>query len=222
MQYRVFDHGVAAKLRLERVEHYRDGMKRWVDVGVVLWLAPVLVPLVALLWCAARLTGNSGFFGHWRIGRKGVPFRCWKIRTMIPESETTLATYLRANPRAAKEWRETYKLEDDPRVTRLGRLLRKTSLDELPQFWNVLRGEMSLVGPRPVPEQELGEYSGYEWAYRTMRPGITGVWQVSGRNAVSYRERVRMDVGYLLDVSLRTDLVLMWRTIGVVWQRTGF
>lgn len=221
MQHHVFDNKMAANKRMSRVENYRDGAKRWLDITVVLFVSPLALPLVGGMWLAARLEGGSGLFGHSRVGKNGTKFRCWKIRTMMPDAEAHLAAHLVMYPSAAKEWAKNYKLENDPRITGLGRLLRKTSLDELPQLWNVLRGDMSLVGPRPVPEKEMVEYAGYEWAYLMMRPGITGVWQVSGRNSISYNERVRLDVGYLLKASLRTDLLLLWRTIGVVLRRTG-
>ncbi len=195
--------------------------KRVLDVAGVLVLAPVAVPLVAVLWGAVRLDGGPGFFGHDRVGREATQFRCWKLRTMCVDAPARLRAHLKRDPGAAREWAQNYKLKDDPRVTRLGRILRKTSLDELPQLWNVLRGEMSLVGPRPVPEAELEEYRGFEWAYLMCRPGITGVWQVSGRNDVSYAERVKMDVGYVLNARLRTDLEVLWKTIGAVVKRTG-
>jgi len=140
---------------------------------------------------------------------------------MVPDAQVKLQGYLLLNPSAAQEWSQSYKLQADPRVTRLGSFMRRSSLDELPQLWNVLKGEMSLVGPRPVPAAELREYQGFEWAYLTMRPGITGGWQVSGRNGVSYNDRVRMDAGYLMKASLRTDMEVLWRTVGAVLRRTG-
>lgn len=221
MQHQVFDDNTAAKQRMAQAEYYRDGAKRWLDIIGVILLSPLVLPLVAGLWVLVRLDGGAGLFGHLRVGKEGSQFRCWKIRTMVPDAEAHLAAHLVMHPKAAKEWAESYKLVDDPRITRIGRILRKTSLDELPQLWNVLRGEMSLVGPRPVPQKELVEYAGYEWAYMMMRPGITGVWQVTGRNNTSYRDRVRMDVGYLLKTSLRTDLTILWHTVGVVLRRTG-
>ncbi len=221
MQHQVFDDNTAAKQRMAQTEYYRDGAKRWLDIIGVILLSPLVLPLIALLWVLVRLDGGAGLFGHLRVGKDGSQFRCWKIRTMIPDAEAHLAAHLVMYPKAAKEWAENYKLKDDPRITRIGRILRKTSLDELPQLWNVLRGEMSLVGPRPVPQKELVEYAGYEWAYMMIRPGITGVWQVAGRNNTSYPDRVRMDVGYLLKTSLRTDLTILWRTVGVVLRRTG-
>lgn len=200
---------------------YRDGPKRWLDIAGVMVLCPLVAPVVALLWVAVRSTGGPGFFGQERVGLDGAPFRCWKLRTMVPDAEARLAVHLATDPAAAREWAETHKLRDDPRVTRLGRVLRRTSLDELPQFWNVLRGEMSLVGPRPVPRAELAAYRGQEWAYLICRPGLTGLWQVGGRNAVSYAERVRLDLRYLLVAGLRTDLAVLCRTPLAMLRGTG-
>jgi lipopolysaccharide/colanic/teichoic acid biosynthesis glycosyltransferase len=221
MQHHVIENNSASSKRMKRVIVYRDGLKRWSDIFGVFLLSPIILPLIGFLWILTRLDGGTGFFGHLRVGQDGKQFMCWKIRTMAPNAQTRLTAHLLMYPDAAKEWAATYKLQNDPRVTRLGRFLRKTSLDELPQLWNVLIGEMSLVGPRPVPKNELQEYAGYEWAYLMMRPGITGVWQVSGRNNISYRDRVSMDVGYLLKISWKTDMQVLWKTIGVVLQRTG-
>jgi len=204
-----------------RARRYADGAKRVLDVAGVLALAPVVLPVVGGLWVAVTLDGGPGFFGHTRVGRDGVAFSCWKLRTMCPDAEARLKAHLRANPAAAREWADCYKLRDDPRVTRLGRVLRRTSLDELPQLWNVLRGEMSLVGPRPVPRDELVEYGSASGAYLGLRPGITGLWQVLGRNGVTYPHRVRMDADYARRASLWLDLWLLWRTVGVVLRRTG-
>ncbi len=221
MQHYTFEGETAAKSRLNRVLKYRDGAKRWIDIGGVLLLAPLIVPMVSVLWALVRVSGGSGFYRHRRVGLNGQTFWCWKIRTMTPDAQIRLTAHLLMHPERAREWAQNYKLADDPRVTRLGRFLRKTSLDELPQFWNVLRGEMSLVGPRPVPRAELDNYTGFDWAYLNLRPGITGVWQVSGRNGVSYSDRVRMDVGYLMKISVKTDLQILWRTFGAVMRRTG-
>ena len=202
-------------------QRYQSRAKRGLDLLGCLLLAPLAGGLVGVLWLLVRLDGGPGFFGHERIGRNGVPFLCWKLRTMCRDAEARLEDHLARNPAAAAEWAESYKLQEDPRVTRLGRILRKTSLDELPQLWNVLKGEMSLVGPRPVPAVELVEYGGYEWAYLLARPGITGLWQVSGRNEVSYSTRVGMDLTYVLQAGVRMDLSILWRTIGEVLRRSG-
>ncbi|TMV93557.1 sugar transferase [Thioclava sp. BHET1] len=195
--------------------------KRGFDLAVAMILLPLLAPVIALLWLAARRDGGPGFFGHARIGRDGTPFRCWKIRTMAPDAEELLHRYLRDTPDAAAEWRRERKLSCDPRITRWGHFLRRTSLDELPQIWNVLRGEMSLVGPRPVVMAELVRYGTHCGAYLSMRPGVTGLWQISGRNSVSYRERVVFDVTYCQSCSLRRDLTILLRTVFCVLRRTG-
>ena len=148
-------------------------------------------------------------------------FRCWKIRTMVTDSETRLEQHLQNNPDAAAEWARDHKLTDDPRVTRVGKFLRKTSLDELPQIWNVLLGEMTFVGPRPIVLDEMAKYGPYQAAYLAMKPGVTGMWQVSGRNDVSYDERVQMDVEYFDQISLALDLSLIAKTGLAVLNRTG-
>ena len=167
------------------------------------------------------LDGANPFFGHRRVGRDGRVFRCWKLRSMVPDAEARLARHLAENPAAAREWAAARKLSQDPRVTRVGRVLRRTSLDELPQVWNVLLGEMSLVGPRPVTTEELMRYGPARWAYLGVRPGITGLWQVRGRNRLSYAERVRLDAEYARDASLALDLGLLLRTVPAVLRLTG-
>lgn len=198
--------------RRARAIRYRDGQKRVLDCLGVLMLAPFAIPIVGALWIVVRADGGPGFFGHRRVGLGGRAFICWKLRTMVPDAEARLREHLKSCPEAAREWAETYKLTRDPRVTLLGRLLRKTSLDELPQLWNVWNGEMSLVGPRPVPVGELSSYGGAVWAYTTCRPGLTGLWQVSGRNRTSYRERIRLDIQYLFELGLWRDLTILART----------
>jgi exopolysaccharide production protein ExoY len=207
--------------RREAQKFYTRYTKRIVDICLALILLPVLVPVIAVLWAMTRTDGGPGFFGHRRIGKNGKVFRCWKVRTMVPNAEERLVAYLANNPAAAEEWARDHKLTDDPRITKLGRFLRETSLDELPQIWNVLMGEMSFVGPRPVVRAEMRKYGHGRTAYLTMKPGITGLWQVSGRNDVSYDERVAMDIEYLQTVSLRTDIQLIAKTAGSVLNRTG-
>lgn len=195
--------------------------KRGLDFGLALFLLPVVLPITLVLGLLASLDGGPAFFGQMRIGYGGRLFRCWKIRTMVTDAEARLERHLSTNPAAAEEWACAHKLADDPRITRLGRLMRETSLDELPQILNVLRGEMSFVGPRPVIESEFELYCGYEWAYKSVRPGITGLWQVSGRNSVSYAERIRMDVHYARTRNLKGDMAIIVRTAGAVLGRTG-
>lgn len=162
------------------------------------------------------------FFAHERIGKNGKPFPCYKFRSMVTNSQEMLQQYLADNPAAKEEWEREFKLKNDPRVTPIGKILRRTSLDELPQIFNVLRGEMSLVGPRPVIQEELDKYYG-ETAklYCTVKPGITGLWQVSGRSDTTYDERVAMDESYINNRSLLGDIVILWKTIGVVALKKG-
>lgn len=200
---------------------YPGGGKRLLDVVLAALLIVPVGAVVALLAAIVALDGANPFFGHRRMGRHGRMFRCWKLRSMVPDAEQRLARHLAEDPAAAREWAETQKLTRDPRVTAIGRLLRKTSLDELPQLWNVLRGEMSLVGPRPVTAEEMVRYGRARWAYLSVRPGITGPWQVLGRNRLSYAERVRLDADYAREVSLALDVGLMLRTVPVVLRLTG-
>lgn len=162
------------------------------------------------------------FFAHTRIGKDGKPFPCYKFRSMVVNSQEMLQKYLAENPAAREEWERDFKLKDDPRVTPIGKVLRRTSLDELPQIFNVLRGEMSLVGPRPVIQEELDKYYG-ETAklYCTVKPGITGLWQVSGRSDIGYDERVALDATYIKYRSMWGDIVILWKTIGVVLMKKG-
>ena len=179
-------HDSAAIARVYPVSrHARPGvyatyLKRPLDVVLALAMLPILVPVIAFLWLMVRRDGGNGFFGHTRVGRDGKTFKCWKLRSMVVDAEASLVSHLRTNPAAAAEWASDHKLVNDPRITRIGAFLRKSSLDELPQIWNVLKGEMSFVGPRPVVADELTRYGASKWAYLQSRPGITGLWQVSG------------------------------------------
>lgn len=186
-------------------------------VGLVL-LAPFFL-IVALL---VRADGGPAFFAHQRVGRGGKLFGCLKFRSMVIDSQARLEALLASDPAARAEWEATRKLKNDPRITRIGRFLRSTSLDELPQLINVLRGEMSLVGPRPVQEAEIDRYYGASAAhYMAVRPGITGLWQVSGRSETSYESRVALDVSYVSRPSLLADLSILLRTPGAVLSRRG-
>lgn len=200
---------------------YSRAGKRVFDIALALLLLPVVAPLIAGLWVATRRDGGSGFFGHQRIGQNGRGFKCWKIRTMVMGAEEKLQAYLQAHPAAAQEWEDTRKLADDPRITAFGDFLRKTSLDELPQIWNVLAGEMSFVGPRPVVKDEIQKYGSGACFYLAQKPGITGLWQVSGRNSVSYEDRVAMDCRYMRRISFFYDLRILLMTGRTVLKRTG-
>ncbi|WP_371039451.1 sugar transferase [Rhodosalinus sp. FB01] len=198
---------------------YRAWGKRVLDVILTLALAPVALPLIAVSALLAMLDGGAPFYRQSRVGRRGRVFSIVKIRTMVPGADRVLDAHLDANPAARREWDRDQKLHDDPRVTRIGALLRKTSLDELPQLWNVLTGDMSLVGPRPIMDDQRDLYPGL--AYYDLRPGITGPWQVSERNACSFAERAEFDDTYHRTLSLGTDLGILVRTAGVVLRCTG-
>ena len=186
-------------------------------VGLVL-LAPFFL-IVALM---VRADGGPAFFAHQRVGRGGKLFGCLKFRSMVVDSQARLESLLASDPAARAEWEATRKLKNDPRITRIGRFLRSTSLDELPQLINVLRGEMSLVGPRPVQEAEIDRYYGASAAhYMAVRPGITGLWQVSGRSETSYESRVALDVAYVSRPSLLADIAILLRTPVAVLSRRG-
>jgi Undecaprenyl-phosphate galactose phosphotransferase WbaP len=186
-------------------------------IGLVL-LSPFFL-IVALL---VRADGGPALFAHQRVGRGGKLFGCLKFRSMVVDSQTLLEALLASDAAARAEWEATRKLKNDPRITRIGRLLRSTSLDELPQLINVLRGDMSLVGPRPVLEAELDRYYGASAAhYMAVRPGITGLWQVSGRSETTYESRVALDVAYVSRPSLLADLSILLRTPVAVLSRRG-
>lgn len=170
---------------------------RCADISLSLVLLAIMAPLMTLLALVVLSDGNGRvFFGHRRLGQGGCEFRCYKFRTMVPNAEAKLAALLAANPYLRQQWERDHKLDDDPRVTRFGRFLRVSSLDELPQLWNVLRGDMSLVGPRPIVRDEVARYGRYIEHYFSVRPGVTGLWQISGRSDLSYRRRVALDVKY--------------------------
>jgi exopolysaccharide production protein ExoY len=193
--------------------------KRFIDICIALSTLIVLAPLIALVAAVVRLSlGSPVFYAQTRIGFRGRPFLCYKFRTMQADSERLLFRHLQHDQAAAREWRETQKLRNDPRVTPLGHLLRKSSIDELPQLFNVLRGEMSCVGPRPVPAEELERYAMSARKYKAARPGLTGLWQINGRNRLSYQERIALDRFYVWKWSLVLDLVILLRTIPAVMR----
>jgi exopolysaccharide production protein ExoY len=190
------------------------GVKRLLDAVAALGGLIVLFPV--MLCCALMVALTSPgpvLFRHRRIGFAGRPFHCLKFRTMVVDAETHLREHLARDPKARREWETTRKLQNDPRITSLGQLLRKTSLDELPQLINVLRGEMSLVGPRPIVDGEIEKYRDKFAVYVLSRPGITGLWQVMGRNSTTYAQRVAYDVAYVQGWSLVNDVKILIRTI---------
>ncbi len=181
-------------------------------------LSPLLAVITFLIW---RRDGAPVFFAHFRVGCDGKLFRCLKFRTMLRESEQVLAELLRTDEKARAEWAKDQKLTHDPRITPVGNFLRRSSLDELPQLLNVLRGEMSLVGPRPITVAELTRYGSVRWHYLSVRPGITGLWQVSGRNNTTYDERVALDRRYVEQRSFWVDAAILFKTLRVVALREG-
>jgi Undecaprenyl-phosphate galactose phosphotransferase WbaP len=172
---------------------------------------------LAIIFAAIRLSSRGPvFYGQTRIGRNNSTFTAWKFRSMFANADEVLLSQLEKNPKLRSEWERDHKLKNDPRITPVGRLLRKTSLDELPQLWNVFRGDMSLVGPRPIVAAEIARYSDVFEAYKSVRPGITGMWQVSGRNNTTYLERIRFDEYYVRNWSVWLDLYILVRTFKTV------
>ncbi|WP_238363813.1 sugar transferase [Mesobacterium pallidum] len=199
---------------------YRDILKRALDVVLVLLVAlPVLTVVMALSLLIAR-DGTSPFYFQERVGKNGRTFRMWKLRSMVANADQLLEEYLTRNPAARLEWDLTQKLKHDPRITPIGRLIRKSSLDELPQLFNVLRGDMSLVGPRPMLPEQRRIYPGL--AYYALRPGITGFWQTSVRNESNFAERAKFDTSYFRELSLGTDIKVILKTVRVVLRGTGY
>jgi exopolysaccharide production protein ExoY len=196
--------------------------KRVIDAALAAMLLVLFaVPMLALA-LLVRADGGPAFFAHRRVGRGGMMFGCLKFRSMTVNADRALEAVLASDPAARAEWETSRKLRHDPRVTRIGKFLRATSLDELPQLINVLRGEMSLVGPRPVTASELAQFYGAAAEhYQLVRPGITGPWQVSGRSDTSYDRRVAMDVAYATRPSLLEDFRLLLRTPIAVLSRRG-
>src|SRR5882762_10357964 len=196
-------------------------LKRLFDMAGSLTLLVLLAPLLVYLSWQIRQTGGAAIFSHMRVGRYGRMFGCLKFRTMVPDADGVLRRLLEVDPRARAEWERDFKLKDDPRITPIGDFLRRTSLDELPQLWNVLKGEMSLVGPRPIIEEEVERYGDQVGYYLETRPGITGLWQISGRNNIGYDDRVALDSWYVRNWSIWYDLVILVKTIAAVLRGKG-
>jgi len=215
-------HIITDRALIATVEKANGPAKRVFDVlasaaGLIL-LAPVFLTVALLI----KLTdGGTVFFGHKRVGRQGRPFKCWKFRTMVANANEVLVQHLAANPEAETEWLETQKLTHDPRITGIGKFLRKTSLDEFPQLWNVLRGEMSLIGPRPIVRSELDRYGKDRRYYLLVRPGISGLWQVSGRSNTTYERRIELDRMYLENWSYAQDVKILLKTPLAVLKSDG-
>ena len=197
-------------------------MKRIFDIIATICGGILILPIFVMIALLIYLDSPGPIvFGHKRIGQGGKEFSCYKFRSMVPNAQEALEVYLKENPAAREEWERDFKLKDDPRVTRIGKFLRKTSLDELPQLWNVLIGNMSLVGPRPIVRDEIVKYGDYINDFYLVTPGITGVWQVSGRSDTTYEERVLMDSWYVHNWSVWIDIVYLLKTVLVVYKAKG-
>jgi len=220
-RYRVAEaratHRITDRTLIRKVRAANGRLKRAFDILVasaaLVFLAPVFLTVFALI----KLTDRGPiFYRHTRVGRQGERFACLKFRTMATDSEERLAHILLTDPRAAAEWEQGQKLRTDPRITKLGAFLRKSSIDELPQLWNVLRGDMSIVGPRPITRAELNRYGKDRRYYLLLRPGITGLWQVSGRSSTGYEKSIRYDREYLEDWSWLGEFWILLMTIPAV------
>ncbi|WP_312464013.1 undecaprenyl-phosphate galactose phosphotransferase WbaP [Pantoea endophytica] len=196
-------------------------LKRAFDIVGALSIILALSPALLVLGFMVGRDGGPPIYGHERVGLGGRKFKCLKFRSMVINSKEVLEEVLRTDPVARAEWDKDFKLKNDPRITKVGHFIRKTSLDELPQLWNVVRGDMSLVGPRPVIEDELCRYAGDVDYYLMAKPGMTGLWQVSGRNDVDYETRVYFDSWYVKNWSLWNDIAILFKTVGVVLKRDG-
>ncbi|KKZ19479.1 undecaprenyl-phosphate galactose phosphotransferase WbaP [Serratia ureilytica] len=196
-------------------------VKRVFDIFGSLAIMTILSPVLLGILLMVSKDGGKPIYGHERVGLKGRKFKCLKFRSMVTNSKEVLANLLATDSEALAEWNKDFKLKNDPRITKIGGFIRKTSLDELPQLWNVLRGDMSLVGPRPIIEEELERYAGDVDYYLMAKPGMTGLWQVSGRNDVDYDTRVYFDSWYVKNWSLWNDIVILFKTVNVVLRRDG-
>lgn len=218
----IFRHEVLqVRIRSNLANRSSRAIKRLFDIVASLAALLVLLPVFFYFYFSIKRDGGSAFYGQRRVGKDGRLFKCWKFRSMHMDAEKKLKEYLQRDEALRTEWDDSQKLRNDPRVTGIGEFIRKTSIDELPQFWNVLKGDMSLVGPRPVREDELQEYGVRRNYYLMTRPGITGLWQISGRNDVSYNTRINLDSWYVRNWSLWYDLVILLKTPSVLLHKTG-
>lgn len=213
--------GAASRGHPVRVGYRTYAGKRLFDIVGAVTLGITLFPVFIILSIAIRLSGQPVTFSHKRVGLGRKAFRCYKFRSMVPNAQQVLKDLLQRDSRALREWRQNHKLRNDPRITPLGKFLRETSLDELPQLWNVIKGDMSLVGPRPVVIDELERYGNKALTYCSVRPGMTGLWQVSGRSNLTYSRRVSLDALYVRRQSVLLDFWVLWKTVFVVLRRGG-
>lgn len=196
-------------------------IKRCFDLVVSASVLLLGSPVFLFIAFKVSQSGRPIFFGHTRVGQNNRPFKCYKFRTMAPNADKLLADLLANSSEARAEWERDFKLKNDPRITPTGHFLRKTSLDEIPQLWNVLKGEMSLVGPRPIVTAELERYGSQVDYYLEAKPGVTGLWQISGRNDVSYDTRVYLDAWYVKNWSVFNDIIILLRTVKVIFRKDG-
>lgn len=198
---------------------YRHGIKRLLDLCLIIGSAPLTLPVIATIALLVWMSGGKPFYSQKRIGYAGREFRIWKIRSMVVDADAVLGRFLAENPKMKAEWESKQKLVNDPRITRIGHLIRRTSLDELPQLWNVFIGDMSLVGPRPMMVDQKKLYPGT--AYYRLRPGLSGPWQISPRNESDFADRAHFDEDYDQNISLFHDIGIILKTVGVVFKATG-
>ncbi|MEM6781441.1 MAG: sugar transferase, partial [Pseudomonadota bacterium] len=199
-------------------------LKRAMDLIIGFCAAIVTAPLFIIIPLLLKLEGQKGsvFYGGIRIGQNGKKFKCWKFRSMEPDSDKLLEQYFLENPEERVNWERYHKLKNDPRVSTLtAKIIRKTSLDEIPQLWNVFRGEMSLIGPRPILESEVKDYGNKIHYYTAAKPGITGMWQVSGRNQKTFEQRADLDAEYIQNWSMKNDIMILFKTVRVVLSGAG-
>jgi lipopolysaccharide/colanic/teichoic acid biosynthesis glycosyltransferase len=210
----------AADRRAAPIYLYRDVVKRAIDILFIIMTLPFSLPIILFCAFALWLEGGNPFYTQDRLGKDGKRFSIFKLRTMVRDADRKLGTYLAQNPDARTEWDRFQKLKDDPRITPIGKVLRASSLDELPQLFNVFTGDMSIVGPRPMLPEQLPMY-GDPKAYNALRPGITGLWQVSARNEEQFSYRNEVDTVYENALSASLDVKILFKTVGVVLRRTG-
>ena len=195
--------------------------KRVFDIVAAFTLLLLLSPLLCVIGLLVMRDGGPCVYRHARIGMNGKMFPCLKFRSMVPDADAALQRHLATDPEARAEWERDFKLRHDIRITRLGRFIRRTSLDELPQLWNVLRGDMSLVGPRPLRPFEVDALGDWQLRRQEVRPGITGLWQVLGRSDINWTERMQLDYTYARHWSIAADMGILFRTVGAVFHRKG-
>ena len=204
-------------LRIKKTSKVYKLIKNIFDISFSLIFLIAFIPLFLIIALLIKLSSRGSiFFLQERIGKNNVPFKCIKFRTMYPEAKDILQNLLNKDEKIKKEFEETHKIKNDPRITTIGKLLRKTSLDELPQFINVIRNEMSIVGPRPIVKAEKKKYGKNLIKVLSIKPGITGLWQVSGRNNLTYKKRVKLDINYVKNYNLLMDIRILIRTFGVI------